>query len=47
LFDAQDQIDKQREELIAQIEGKLAQAMQSQKLFTLRWTLSANRGNPA
>lgn len=47
LFDAQDQIDKQREELIAQIEGKLAQAIQTQTLFTLRWTLSANCGNPA
>jgi superfamily II DNA or RNA helicase len=47
LFDAQDQIDKQREELIAQIEGKLAQAIQTQTLFILRWTLSANRGNPA
>jgi adenine-specific DNA-methyltransferase len=47
LFDAQDQVDKQREDLIAQIEGKLTQSIRAQMLFTLRWTLSANRGNAA
>jgi adenine-specific DNA-methyltransferase len=40
LFDAQDQVDNQREELIAQIEGKLSQATQIKHLFTLRWILS-------
>ena len=39
LFDAQDQVDKQREELIAQIEAKLAQNVSLQPLFTIRWTL--------
>ena len=40
LFDAQDQVDKQREELIAIIEGKLNQTTSMQPLFMLRWVLS-------
>ena len=40
LFDAQDQVDKQREALIAQIEGKLRQAAKVQTLFVIRWKLS-------
>ena len=40
LFDAQDQVDGQREELIAQIEGKLKQQAKNEKLFTLRWNLA-------
>ncbi|WP_049766609.1 SNF2-related protein [Rhodospirillum centenum] len=40
LFDAQDQVDKQREELIAQIEAKLMQSASLQALFTIRWTLA-------
>ena len=40
LFDAQDQVDKQREELIATIEGKLAQRIASKSLFTIRWQLT-------
>ncbi|MCI0424092.1 MAG: DEAD/DEAH box helicase, partial [Acidobacteria bacterium] len=40
LFDAQDQVDKEREELIAVIEGKLKQATTMQRLFILRWKLS-------
>ncbi|MHB8389756.1 MAG: helicase-related protein [Acidobacteriaceae bacterium] len=40
LFDAQDQVDQQREELIAKIEGKLAQKAQLEHLFQLRWTLA-------
>lgn len=39
LFDAQDQVDKQREELIAVIESKLNQTTALLPLFTLRWTL--------
>ncbi len=39
LFDAQDQVDKQREELIAVIEGKLNQIATLQPLFMLRWAL--------
>lgn len=37
LFDAQDRIDAQRAELIAQIEGKLEQTIDRQSLFTIRW----------
>ena len=40
LFDAQDQVDKQREELIAVIEGKLKQATRMQPLFAIYWKLS-------
>jgi adenine-specific DNA-methyltransferase len=39
LFDAQDQIDLQRSELIAQIEGKLDQHVTSKPLFTIRWSV--------
>ncbi len=40
LFEAQDKVDQQREELIASIEGKLAQKSSVVQLFTLRWTLA-------
>ncbi|MGD0947400.1 MAG: helicase-related protein [Candidatus Binatia bacterium] len=40
LFDAQDQVDKQREELIAKIEGKLTQNTRIEQLFSLRWSLA-------
>ncbi len=39
LFEAQDAIDKQREELIGKVEGKLLQAANLALLFTLRWSL--------
>ncbi len=39
LFDAQDKIDEQRTELIAQIEGKLEQAIDMKPLFTVRWRI--------
>ena len=39
LFDAQDRIDEQRAELIAQIEGRLEQRVVTEMLFTLRWRL--------
>jgi ERCC4-related helicase len=39
LFDAQDQVDKQREELIGNIEGKLVQSIESRKLFSIRWKI--------
>ncbi|MEB3231479.1 MAG: SNF2-related protein [Leptolyngbyaceae bacterium] len=39
LFDAQDEIDERRDELIAQLEGKLEQKSELQRLFTLRWRL--------
>ena len=37
LFDAQDEIDRQREALIADIEGKLSQSVRLEPLFTVRW----------
>ena len=39
LFDAQDQVDKRRDELIAQIEGKLSQKASADLLFQIRWSL--------
>jgi adenine-specific DNA-methyltransferase len=39
LFDAQDAVDKQRDTLIAQIEGKLSQQVTTQPVFLLRWSL--------
>ena len=39
LFEAQDQVDKQREELIVQIEGKLVQNTNLDTMFRIRWTL--------
>lgn len=39
LFDAQDEVDRQREELIARIEGKLQQQTEIVQLFEIRWNL--------
>lgn len=39
LFEAQDEVDRQRDELIALIEGKLEQKSELQCLFTIRWKL--------
>jgi adenine-specific DNA-methyltransferase len=39
LFEAQDQVDRQREELIVQIEGKLQQKTVLKALFTIRWIM--------
>jgi len=39
LFDAQDEIDRQRERLIAEIEGKLQQGTSLIELFKVRWKL--------
>jgi hypothetical protein len=39
LFDAQDEVDKQREDLIANIEGKLVQMSRLAELFSIRWRL--------
>jgi hypothetical protein len=40
LFEAQDEVDRQRDELIALIEGKLEQKSELQCLFTIRWSLA-------
>lgn len=39
LFEAQDEIDKQRTDLISQIESKLEQKTDFRPLFTIRWQL--------
>lgn len=39
LFDAQDEIDHRREQLIAEIEGKLSQVAQLTALFFIKWRL--------
>ncbi len=39
LFDAQDRIDKQRADLIAGIESRLRQKVESRPLLTVRWTV--------
>ncbi len=39
LFEAQDAIDQQREDLIRKIEGKLNQQAGHVSLFTIRWAL--------
>ena len=39
LFDAQDEIDRKRGELIAGIEAKLTQKVQADCLFTIRWSV--------
>jgi ERCC4-related helicase len=40
LFEAQDEVDRQRDELIALIEGKLEQKSELKCLFTIRWQLT-------
>lgn len=37
LFDAQDQIDQRRDQIIEEIEGKLQQKVNSEQLFSVRW----------
>ena len=39
LFDAQDEIDRRREQLIGEIEGKLQQRTSRAPLFLIRWNL--------
>ncbi|MBM9530068.1 hypothetical protein JWG42_07900 [Desulfoprunum benzoelyticum] len=41
LFEAQDQVDRQRDELIAQIEGKLQQRVESDQMVMIRWKIEA------
>jgi len=40
LFDTHDQVDKQRDDLIASIEGKLTQKSSLSQLFAIRWRLA-------
>lgn len=39
LFDAQDDIDSRRAELIAEIEGRMRQDVARERMFTVRWTI--------
>jgi len=39
LFDAQDDIDEQRDQLITDIEGKLQSTASSENIFTIKWTI--------
>ena len=39
LFDAQDDVDKRRDELIQQVESRLTQRTNTEKLFVVRWIL--------
>jgi len=39
LFEAQDAIDRQREDLIGKIEKQLKHRSETQSLFTIRWRL--------
>ena len=39
LFDAQDDIDRHREQLIAEMESKLGQKSTLQELFSIRWEI--------
>jgi adenine-specific DNA-methyltransferase len=39
LFDAQDEVDRQRERLIAETEAKLAQTLSLQPIFSIRWSI--------
>lgn len=39
LFDGQDEIDRRRDQLILEIEGKLQQKVSSQQLFSIRWSV--------
>ena len=39
LFDAQDEVDKKREQLISEVESKLQQQIRLSELFSIRWRL--------
>ena len=37
LFDAQDEVDRRKEDLITDVEARLRQTVESEVLFTIRW----------
>ena len=39
LFDRQDEIDKQRNQLIEQLEAQLTQRVEERTLFTIEWEM--------
>jgi hypothetical protein len=40
LFESQDRVDSQRDDLISRVEAKLVQHIDVQQLFTIRWVLT-------
>ena len=40
LFDAQDEIDEQRDRILAETEGKLSQKQLLNMVFTIRWRVT-------
>jgi adenine-specific DNA-methyltransferase len=47
LYEAQDEIDSRRDELIQRIEGQLRQRLEIESVFTLAWKIIGNSSNPA
>ena len=43
IFDAQDAIEKQRDDLIGQIEGQLKQKCSTERIFSIRWKLGCEK----
>lgn len=39
LFDAQDQIEREKDQLLAQIEGNLEPKVQIEEFFTVKWAV--------
>jgi adenine-specific DNA-methyltransferase len=39
LFEAQDAIDAQRDDLIEKVEARLTQSIETKKLFSIRWRI--------
>lgn len=40
LYEAQDEVDRQKEALISRVEGRLKQQIQSHRLFAIRWSVA-------
>ncbi len=47
LFEAQDEIDERRYALITEIESRLEQDTQVERLFTIRWNLIRQNASPS
>jgi len=39
LYEAQDEIDKQKENLLDEVEGRLKQNISEEELFTIKWRI--------
>jgi len=40
LYQAQDDVEKKKEHLIEEIEARLKQAVKTERLFTVRWSVT-------